>query len=387
VVAFVERDPAVSVMLLAGMEEADGLEPAPVWCGDLADLDAEAFAGVDFITAGFPCQPWSMAGKRKGTEDERWIWGDIARIIRVVGPRFLLLENVPGLLVSGLGHVLGTLASLGYRYAWDVFAASQVGASHKRERLFIVAHREGRGFDRVGVPAGPGEEGAGAPDPGRGGADVADAGGVGAGGPQQEHFPWGGGAAAPDERGAGLADADERHAGRRGARDRGAGPADEGGDVGDADRADGRGRGAAGRAADAAVQPGEAVADADGAGLEEGRRVRLPRPHPSAFPPGPADWDAWEWIIANRRELAPSVGDAYGRGEGRGPAEREVGGGPEPDAAGGGGGQEEAEHILRGVADGVAGRTDQLRACGNSVVPVVAAAAWRTLAARLGGMT
>jgi len=108
---------------------------------------------VDLICGGFPCQPVSIAGKRKGTKDERWLWPEFARIICMVRPRFVLVENVPGFLyplrekgshrVIGpppVEEVLGDLALLGYDAEWDCLRASDIGAPHKRERIFVVAY-------------------------------------------------------------------------------------------------------------------------------------------------------------------------------------------------------------------------------------------------------
>lgn len=141
VVGYVERDAYAAAVLLARMEDSS-LAPAPVWCGNLEDMDTSSFLGVDIITAGFPCQPFSVAGKRRGIEDDRWIWPDIARIIRDVGPRLVFLENVPGLVQHGMPHVLGSLADLGFDAEWDLFRASDVEAPQRRERLFILAHAD-----------------------------------------------------------------------------------------------------------------------------------------------------------------------------------------------------------------------------------------------------
>ena len=94
----------------------------------------------DLYTCGFPCQPVSVAGKRLGDKDPRWLWPDIARTIRVLRPRWVLLENVPGLLGRGMGQVLGDLAACGYDAEWDCIPAAAVGAPHRRDRLWIVAH-------------------------------------------------------------------------------------------------------------------------------------------------------------------------------------------------------------------------------------------------------
>jgi DNA (cytosine-5)-methyltransferase 1 len=95
---------------------------------------------VDLIAGGFPCQPVSLAGSRKGKEDERWLWPEFARVLRVLGPKYALLENVPGLLSLGFSDVLRDLAEIGYDAEWEVLPASAFGAPHKRERIFVVAY-------------------------------------------------------------------------------------------------------------------------------------------------------------------------------------------------------------------------------------------------------
>lgn len=146
VVAYVEREAFAASVLLARMGEAS-LEPAPIWCGNLEEFSASDWHGaVDCITAGFPCQPWSTAGKQLGTKDERWIWPEIARIIRQIDPPLVCLENVPGLISGrGLNCVLGDLATMGFDAEWCRVAAADVGASHLRERIFILAIDPRRG--------------------------------------------------------------------------------------------------------------------------------------------------------------------------------------------------------------------------------------------------
>src|ERR1051326_5450146 len=99
---------------------------------------------VDILAGGFPCQPVSLAGARRGAADERWLWPEFARLIRVLRPRYALMENVPGLLVGGgMAEVLGDLAACGYDAEWDCVAAAHVGAPHLRYRIFIVAYANG----------------------------------------------------------------------------------------------------------------------------------------------------------------------------------------------------------------------------------------------------
>ena len=106
---------------------------------DVHDVGAHNLAEVDVICGGFPCQPVSQAGKQLAQDDERWLWPEFARIIRELRPRYALVENVPGLLVRGLGDVLGDLAELGYDAEWGIVSAASVGAPHLRKRIFIVA--------------------------------------------------------------------------------------------------------------------------------------------------------------------------------------------------------------------------------------------------------
>jgi DNA (cytosine-5)-methyltransferase 1 len=107
--------------------------------GDVTAIDWNAVAPVDLITAGYPCQPFSLAGSRKGQDDVRHLWPYVAEAIRHLRPRYVLLENVRGHLSLGFGDVLGDLAVLGYDAQWSVVRASAAGAPHRRERVFILA--------------------------------------------------------------------------------------------------------------------------------------------------------------------------------------------------------------------------------------------------------
>lgn len=139
-VAYCERE-AFGASQLVALMEAGVLDQAPIW-DDLTTFIGYPWRGrVDCITAGFPCQPHSVAGKRTGLEDARWIWPDIARIVGEVRPFIVALENVPGLAsTGGLGACLGDLAVLGFDAEWGLLSAADVGASHTRDRLFILAY-------------------------------------------------------------------------------------------------------------------------------------------------------------------------------------------------------------------------------------------------------
>lgn len=106
--------------------------------GDLTTLDL-TMIHTDVLTAGYPCQPFSVAGNRKGTTDERHLWPYIRNTISVLRPRFIVLENVAGHLSLGAAAVVGDLAALGYDAKWTVIRASDVGAPHQRKRWFCVA--------------------------------------------------------------------------------------------------------------------------------------------------------------------------------------------------------------------------------------------------------
>jgi len=175
-VGYVERDAFCAATLVARMEDA-ALDCAPIW-DDLATFDGKPWrGGVDLVSAGFPCQPFSTAGLRLGKADERWLWPAIARVLRDVRPqRYVLLENVPPVIRHGLGDILGTLAELGFAAEWDVFSAAGVGAPHRRRRFFLLGVADG-GRERLEglAPAGPEARPVGR----SGGAKVADADGRG----------------------------------------------------------------------------------------------------------------------------------------------------------------------------------------------------------------
>ncbi len=97
---------------------------------------------VDILTAGFPCQPFSVAGKKQGVQDERYLWPEVIRVIRESKPNWIILENVPGI-IPHIDAILEDLESEAYTWWGCLIPASAVGAPHKRERLWIVANRNG----------------------------------------------------------------------------------------------------------------------------------------------------------------------------------------------------------------------------------------------------
>jgi DNA (cytosine-5)-methyltransferase 1 len=177
-VGFVERDKFCQRVL------AKHWPGVPIW-DDVADVGHASFsdgrrtvAGSDhqgigqkavgsasdvgIISGGFPCQPHSLAGKRQASADERDLWGECARIVGEFRPRWCVFENVPGLLSSEGGsffaRVLGDLAALGYGVGWATYGAVDVGAPHRRDRVFIVAHARREGRERGGVGSGDTED-------------------------------------------------------------------------------------------------------------------------------------------------------------------------------------------------------------------------------------
>ena len=344
-VGHVERETYAAATLVARMEDAS-LDQAVVW-DDVATFDGRPWRGaVDIVTAGYPCQPFSVAGKRRGADDPRHLWPHVARIIDEVRPPFVFLENVAHHLRLGFPEVASGLVGMGYRLAAGLFTAAEVGAPHKRERLFILAIREN---DDMADPARllwhpvewrepDGTAAALADAPGqrqREPADEADA--LAGSGPARDE---------PGDDGSPMADAADRQFPQPGWRTEGrerSGPHGLGLAYADGER---RLQAERGQSADGRSDPcSRDVDDADGAGSQGWRddtcEHACERP---AWPPGPGDADGWERYLRCAPDLEPAV--------------------------------------CRG-ADWLAHRVDRLRLCGNGVVPLVAAHALRTLAAEL----
>ena len=319
-VCFVERDAYAAAILVARMRDGC-LDDAPIW-DDVAAFDGRSWRGaVDCLTAGYPCQPFSVAGRRLGTDDPRHLWPHIARIIGECAPEWVFLENVANHLNIGYREVRGELEGLGFRVTEGLFTAREVGAPHRRQRLFVLAHAErGRrrqpaeNTDPQGQPLRSPQRQEGASGPGPGGPDVADATSVLGQAFQRMQ---------PDGTRAGMGDAKGL---RRREAERGQAPE--------------RGPDLSGEGLDGGLPPcgpkPPAFAEPDPAG--EGRSGDGP-----AFPPGPDDGDGWKRYLRFRPDAQPAV---------------------------------------RRGSDGLANRVDRLRLCGNGVVPLVAAHAWRTLSSR-----
>lgn len=138
VAAYVEIEAFAIANLVAAMEQRK-LHEAPIWT-DIKTFPAHYFRGkIHGITAGYPCQPFSNAGKRKGTDDPRHLWPYIYEIVKSVEPVWCFFENVPGHLSLGFDEVYKSLSNLGYRVEAGLFSAAEVGAPHIRQRLFILA--------------------------------------------------------------------------------------------------------------------------------------------------------------------------------------------------------------------------------------------------------
>ena len=106
---------------------------------DVKEANASNLPPCDILAGGFPCQDISNAGKQVGIEGKRsGLWSEFARIIQLVRPRYVVVENVAALRIRGLGQVLGDLATSGYDAVWDCVPAAAIGAPHRRDRLFVI---------------------------------------------------------------------------------------------------------------------------------------------------------------------------------------------------------------------------------------------------------
>lgn len=354
--------------LIAG-QRAGYMHPAPIW-DNVKTFDGRPWRGVvDTILAGYPCQPFSQAGKRLGADDPRHLWPHVARVIRELGDglRWVFLENVAGHITLGAETVLRELWDMGWTPAAGAFSAAETGAPHERLRWFCVAHRnsQNRGADGGEPNAGANWRNVAS---GRSGklAQPASA------GFSQRRQPRRAEAAA--QSGDGMV-AEPQRCGGNGNMAYTSRPGPQRGE-----------------------QPGSPDqwdrAPASGSTAERGC---LP-----LFPPGPGDRGAWAAVMASNPDRAPSfarsdvVTAAVNLAAVLGPDEAEA---IEPALRGiprGAGmgevvsqapalvGQAQALTGLRNLADGMALRTRALRLLGNGVCPLAAAHAWRSLAAAHG---
>lgn len=346
-VCYVERDGSPASILATRIKEGT-LDDAPIWA-DVRTFPSELYRGrVAGIIGGFPCQDLSVAGKRAGIDGAKsGLWAEYARIIRDVRPDWVFIENVSGLLDNEpMRRVLGDLSGLGFDAEWLSLRASDVGASHGRKRIFILADSERGAFQRW-----------------RGPCIIPCAAGTLEGSAQQREWSRN----ATGDLGKGMANAgggqlqeswresERRNGARSGSPDLGNAA---GGRLRELREPSERERLTDG--------PDEVLENAEGAGLASKQVIGAPgRNDPASAPSGELPLFAygpndprWRNVLVQYPWLRPSLSQA------------------------------EAESIFRGVADGLAalvadGRTSALRTLGNGVVPLQAAVAFVVLARRV----
>ena len=153
VIAYVEIE-AYAIANLVNKMEAGLLPSAPIYT-NLKTFPAHLFRDkVSLITGGYPCQPFSAAGQRKGTDDPRHLWPYIRRHIEAIRPVQCFFENVEGHISLGLREVISDLESLGYKTTWGIFSAREVGAPHQRKRVYILGNSEHYGSSTSEIRGG-----------------------------------------------------------------------------------------------------------------------------------------------------------------------------------------------------------------------------------------
>ena len=153
VVAHVEIEAFAVANLVAKMEQGR-MVPAPIWT-DLKTLPVDCFRDrVDIITGGYPCQPFSAAGKRAGKDDPRHLWPWIRQHVDTIRPSRCFFENVEGHISLGLREVIEDLEGLGYATTWGIFSAAEVGAPHQRKRVYILGDSKHYGLSSAEVRGG-----------------------------------------------------------------------------------------------------------------------------------------------------------------------------------------------------------------------------------------
>ena len=145
-IAYSEREGFCCANLVSKVE-AGLMDAAPIWTDVKTFPWAEFHGRVDILSGGYPCQPFSAAGKRLGAEDPRHLWPYISAGIAAMRPSACFFENVEGHISLGLPDVIEDLGRLGYRTTWGVASASECGAPHQRKRVFILAERQQQGLE------------------------------------------------------------------------------------------------------------------------------------------------------------------------------------------------------------------------------------------------
>jgi len=180
VLAYVEIEAFAIARLVKKIEKGE-VAPAPIFT-DLKSFPAEIFRGcVDLVTGGYPCQPFSQAGKGLAEKDPRHLWPFLLKHINAIKPIRCLFENVEGHVNRGLEQVIRDLEGAGYEATWGLFSAAEVGAPHRRKRVFIMADTQRDGFSPYtfsgSIEASPGAKPEGEKQPSdiTGASDIATA--------------------------------------------------------------------------------------------------------------------------------------------------------------------------------------------------------------------
>ena len=121
---------------------------------DIKSMNGEQYGRIDILTGGFPCQPYSFAGERRGSKDDRALWPEMRRIIKESKPRWIIGENVAGFVSMDLDKTLSDLETEGYETATLIIPALAVKTEHKRERVWVIANAGLNGFQEIFMQPG-----------------------------------------------------------------------------------------------------------------------------------------------------------------------------------------------------------------------------------------